>query len=111
MESKKDFSCLHTRTSGALAHTCKNDKTAEFCNFAPLRPAPTHLDKNNMESKKDFSCLHTRTSGALAHTCKNDKTAEFCNFAPLRPAPTHLDKNLDSVKSSLCQQITLALMK
>ena len=70
MESKKDFSCLHTRTSGALAHTCKNDKTAEFCNFAPLRPAPTHLDKNlesnpchteplgevsNVESKQDFS--------------------------------------------------------
>ncbi|WP_289748771.1 glycosyltransferase, partial [Helicobacter bilis] len=46
MESKKDFSCLHTRTSGALAHTCKNDKTAESYNFAPLRPAPTHWDKN-----------------------------------------------------------------
>nr|WP_317404743.1 glycosyltransferase [uncultured Helicobacter sp.] len=70
MESKKDFSCLHTRTSGALAHTCKNDKTAESYNFAPLRPAPTHLDKNlesnpchteplgevsNVESKQDFS--------------------------------------------------------
>ncbi len=38
MESKKDFSCLHTRTSGALAHTCKNDKIGESSNFTQKAP-------------------------------------------------------------------------
>ncbi|WP_285819261.1 hypothetical protein [Helicobacter bilis] len=28
-ESKKDISCLRTRTSKALAHTCKYDKNLE----------------------------------------------------------------------------------
>ena len=63
----------------------------ESCNFAPLRPAPTHLDKNLesknchveqskitlKDSKWDISCLRTRTSKALAHTCKYDKVLEF----------------------------------
>ncbi|EEO23651.2 hypothetical protein HRAG_00708 [Helicobacter bilis ATCC 43879] len=70
MESKKDFSCLHTRTSGALAHTCKNDKTAESYNFAPLRPASTHLDKN-LDSK---------------------------NYALNPAAHPNLTQNLDSIK-------------
>ena len=70
MESKKDFSCLHTRTSGALAHTCKNDKTAESYDFAPLRPASTHLDKN-LDSK---------------------------NYALNPAAHPNLTQNLDSIK-------------
>ena len=62
----------------------------ESCNFAPLRPAPTHLDKNLesknchveqskttlKDSKGDISCLRTSTSKALAHTCKYDKVLE-----------------------------------
>ena len=71
MESKKDFSCLHTRTSGALAHTCKYDKIREFSNSTQkalnpptkaenLESNPCHTEAfegevSNVESKQDFS--------------------------------------------------------
>ncbi|WP_285819213.1 hypothetical protein [Helicobacter bilis] len=48
-ESKKDFSPFSkARTSEALAHTCKNDnkQNLDSINFAPLHPAPAHLDKH-----------------------------------------------------------------
>ena len=50
MESKKDFSCLHTRTSGALAHTCKNDKIAESSNFTQKAPH-SPIKAENLDSK------------------------------------------------------------
>ncbi|MDY5821622.1 MAG: hypothetical protein SPJ83_02315 [Helicobacter sp.] len=33
IESQQDISCLRTRTSKALAHTCKNDKNLDFCHI------------------------------------------------------------------------------
>ena len=93
MESKKDFSCLHTQ----------NDKTAESYNFAPLRPAPTHLDKNldsnpchteafegevsNVESKQDFSPFSK---------AQNDKILDSIKMHPKPCTHTELVENLDS---------------
>ena len=86
MESKKDFSCLHTRTSGALAHTCKNDKTAESYDFAPLRPASTHLDKN-----LDFK-------NYALNPAAHPNLTQNLDFIKMHPKPcthTELVENLD----------------
>ncbi|MDY5949800.1 MAG: hypothetical protein SPJ16_01170 [Helicobacter sp.] len=45
IESQQDISCLRTRTSKALAHTCKYDKESRFYKFAPTQMV------ENMESK------------------------------------------------------------
>ena len=84
IESSKDISCLRTRTSKALAHTCKYDKIADSsdCHVG-------QSETSSMESKKDFSpfskartiCKDFCKSGFVAsplhaHTCKNDKITE-----------------------------------
>ncbi|EMZ41431.1 tRNA (adenosine(37)-N6)-threonylcarbamoyltransferase complex transferase subunit TsaD [Helicobacter bilis] len=84
IDSKKDISCLRTRTSKALAHTCKYDKIADS--------SDCHVEQSetsSMESKKDFSpfskahtiCKDFCKSGFVAsplhaHTCKYDKITE-----------------------------------
>ncbi len=70
LESEGDISCLCTRTSEALAHTCKYDKIREFSNSTQkalnpptkvenLESNPCHTEPlgevSNVESKQDFS--------------------------------------------------------
>ncbi len=77
MESKKDFSCLYTQ----------NNKTAESYNFAPLRPAPTHLDKNL--DPKNYAL------NPVAHP----NLAQNLDSIKMHPKPcthTELVENLDS---------------
>ena len=85
IESQQDISCLRTRTSKALAHTCKYDKIVDS-NDCHVEQSET----SNMEFKKVFS-TSSRTirkdfckSGFVAsplhaHTCKNDNIAESTN--------------------------------
>ena len=82
IESNKDISCLRTRTSKALAHTCKYDKIVDS-NDCHVEQSET----SNMEFKKVFStssrtiCKDFCKSGFVAsplhaHTCKYDKITE-----------------------------------
>ena len=87
IESKRDISCLRTRTSKALAHTCKYDKSLEssfakkeiakldnICfgdfallarsaNFTPLTSSQQLLEKLQEESRLKDTHTNTRKMG------------------------------------------------
>ncbi|WP_233705994.1 GtrA family protein [Helicobacter bilis] len=95
LESERDISCLHTRTSEALAHTCKYDKIRESSNSTQkalnlptkvenLESNPCHTEAfegevSNVESKQDFSPM-----------AQNDKILETIKETHKNPAEVSL---------------------
>ncbi|MDY5822592.1 MAG: ATP-grasp fold amidoligase family protein, partial [Helicobacter sp.] len=69
LESKqdlsKDISCLHTRTSEALAHTCKYDKNLDSKNYA-LNPAAHPNSAQNLESTPTEHANKTTNSSSCS---------------------------------------------
>ncbi len=118
MESKKDFSCLHTRTSGALAHTCKNDKIGESSNFtqkAPHSPikaenldsTPTnHANKNTNSSNCSVALEALSELEGRSYLSDNDYPSNSLNRSNCIDKGEFL-QNLDSKTHKSLKQLTL----